>query len=64
MKQRKQDELLARIKDSGLTKIFIAEKIGVSNAHLSMMLNGNATFSEEHRNKINILLTQALKIAL
>jgi len=64
MKQRKQTELLAKIKDSGLTKVFIAEKIGISNAHLSMMLNGNATFSEEHRNKINSLINQALKIAI
>jgi len=59
---RKQDVLLAKIKDAGLTKEGIAKKINISNAHLSMMLNGKATLPEDVRNKINNILLQALKI--
>lgn len=57
------DELKKKIEASGLLKSFIAEKVGISSAHLSMMLSDKATMPEEVRNKINVLLTQAAKIA-
>ena len=57
------EELKKKIEASGLLKSFIADKVGVSSAHLSMMLSDKATMPEEVRNKINILLTQASKIA-
>lgn len=55
-------ELKQKIKDSGLLKSFIAEKVGISPAHLSMMLNGNATMPELTRNKINSIINQVMKI--
>lgn len=57
-------KLKSDIEASGLLKSFIADKVGVSSAHLSMMLAGNATMPEEVRNKINTILLQASKIAV
>lgn len=48
--------LIEKIKASGLKQKFIAEKVGVSEAHLSMMLNENANMPERVRNLINDLL--------
>lgn len=56
-------DLKKKIEASGLLKSFIADKVGVSSAHLSMMLSDKATMPEEVRNKINVVLTQAAKIA-
>ena len=58
------EELKKKIEASGLLKGFIAEKVGISSAHLSMMLSGSATMPEEVRNKINTILLQAAKIAV
>lgn len=52
------------IKESGLLKGFIADKVDISSAHLSMMLSGKATMPEHIRNKITSLLQQASKIAV
>lgn len=49
-------QLKERISKSGLKQTFIAEKVGVGNSHLTMMLNGNANMPEDIRNKINELL--------
>jgi hypothetical protein len=57
------EELKKNIEASGLLKSFIADKVGVSSAHLSMMLNEKATMPEDVRNKITLLLKQASKIA-
>lgn len=50
------NKLSEKIKRSGLLKYKIAEKVGLSPAHLSMMLSGKANMPEEIRNKINFLL--------
>lgn len=52
--------LKQKIKDSGLKQKFIAEKIGISEAHLTMMLNNNATMPEKVRNGINDILLKVL----
>ena len=49
-------KLKEQIAQSGLKQKFIAEKVGVGDSHLTMMLNGNAVMSEDIRNKINELL--------
>lgn len=51
-------ELKKRIKDSGLKQRFIADKIGIGETHLTMMLNERATMPESVRNAINELLTK------
>jgi len=51
------NELRRKIESSGLKQNFIASKVGVSPAHLSMMLNNRAIMPELVRNKINELLT-------
>jgi DNA transposition AAA+ family ATPase len=56
------DELKRKIKDSGLQKKYLAEKIGISPAHFSMMLNGNATMPEQTRNKLNVILNKVLQV--
>lgn len=48
--------LREKIKASGLKQKFIAEKVGISESHLTMMLNENASMPEIVRNKINDLL--------
>jgi len=48
--------LREKIKASGLKQKFIAEKLGLSEAHLTMMLNGKATMPEFIRNDLNTLL--------
>lgn len=49
-------ELKRKIKESGLKQKFIAEKVGISEAHFTMMLNENAVMPEAVRNSINSLL--------
>jgi len=49
-------QLKIRILESGLKQSFIASKIGVSTAHLSMMLSGKATMPEDKRTAIVSLL--------
>ena len=60
----KDERLLIRIKESGLLKSAIADKVGLSSAHLSMMLQNKANMPEEIRNKINSIIDQALKITV
>ena len=57
-----EKNLKSKIKQSGLIQNFIAEKIGVNYAQLSMMLNGKAVMSDEVRRKINVIVDQALNI--
>jgi len=58
------EKLKKDIEASGLLKSFIADKVGISSAHLSMMLAGNATMSAEIETKIKNILLQASKIAV
>lgn len=53
-------ELKRKIKDSGFKQKHIAEKVGVSEAHLTMMLNEKAVMPELVRNNINLLLSKVL----
>ncbi len=65
MKQQTQEQKLATdIKDAGLLKSFVAEKLGISSAHLSMMFNGSTPMPEATRNKINQIINQAKKISI
>lgn len=50
-----------KIKKSGLLKSFIAEKVGLSPAYFSMMLNGKIDMPELIRNKLNTILDSAIK---
>jgi len=54
------EELKKRIKQLGIKQKFIANRVGVGEAHLTMMLNGNATMPENVRNAINELLSKVL----
>jgi len=58
------EKLKKDIEASGLLKGFIAEKVGISSAHLSMMLSGNATMSAEVEAKIKLILQQVAKITI
>ncbi len=53
-------QLRDRIRNSGLKQKFIAEKIGIGQTHLAMMLNDKATMPEMVRNSINDLLDKVL----
>lgn len=53
-------ELKRKIKESGFKQKFIAEKVGVSEAHFTMMLNGNAVMPESIRNTVNSLLQKVI----
>lgn len=65
MKTETQAEKLAiDIKGAGLLKSFVAEKLGISPAHLSMMFNGSTPMPEAVRNKITDIIKQARKIAV
>lgn len=57
-------ELKDKIKKAGLLKNAVAEKLGISAPHFSMMLNGGATMPEEIRNKVNSIINQAMKITV
>jgi hypothetical protein len=58
-----QEKRLARnIKEAGLLKIYVATKLGISSAHLSMMFNGSTPMPEDVRNKITSIINQAMKI--
>ena len=50
-----------KIKKSGLLKSYIAEKVGLSPAHFSMMLNNKIDMPEQVRNKLNIILDSVIK---
>ncbi len=50
------EKLKQKIKDSGLKQKFVAEKVGVSEAHFAMMINGQANMPEIVRNKVTELL--------
>ena len=54
-------KLEEKIKKSGLLKSFIAEKLGLSPAHFSMMLNNKIDMPEQIRNKLNVILDCAIK---
>lgn len=54
----------SKIEDSGLLKSFIAEKIGKSPQHFSMMLNGKAKMSKDIKEKILNILDQAKSIVV
>lgn len=49
-------ELKLRIKRSGLKQKFIANSVGISESHLTMMLNKGATMSDRVRNEIITIL--------
>lgn len=49
-------ELKEAIKQSGLKQNWIAIKVGIGNAHLTMMLNGKAKMGDMVRKKIEKLL--------
>lgn len=51
-------QLKEKIAKSGLKLTFIADKVGVGQSHLTMMLNENATMPEHVRNAINELLSK------
>jgi predicted XRE-type DNA-binding protein len=50
-------QLKERIKQSGLKQSYIAERVGISASHLTMMLNEKAKMSETVKIKIDNLLT-------
>lgn len=52
--------LTEKIKRSGLLKSHIADKVGLSPSHLSMMLNNKATMPESTRYKINKIVDAVL----
>ena len=58
------EKLKKDIEASGLLKSFIADKVGISSAHLSMMLADKATMPVEIEDKIKLILLQASKIAV
>lgn len=58
------EKLQQEIKEVGLLKSFVAEKVNVSPAHLSMMFKGSATMPEAVRNKITEIIKQARQIAV
>lgn len=51
-------DLKKKIKESGLKQKFIADRVGIGESHLTMMLNNNATMPESVRNAINDLLSK------
>lgn len=54
------EKLKEQIQESGLKQKFIADRVGVGESHLTMMLNGNATMPEHVRNKITELLKKVV----
>lgn len=56
------EKLKEKIKESGLKQNFIAQKVGIGESHLTMMLSGKATMPEDVRNKIDILLKPYLSL--
>ena len=49
-------ELRRKIDELGIKHVFIAGKLGVSRAYLSMMLSGTVPMSEENERKIKDML--------
>lgn len=64
MIETQAQKLQREIKEVGLLKSFVAEKVGISSAYLSNMFNGTSTMSEEIRNKITEIIKQARKISV
>lgn len=64
MIETQAQKLQREIKEVGLRKSFVAEKIGISSAYLSNMFNGTSNMPEEVRNKITEIIKQARKIAV
>jgi hypothetical protein len=56
------DQLRKKVKTCGLKQVFIAEKVGVLDTHLSLMLSGKATMPEAVRNKLTKIVEQAQNI--
>ena len=59
-----EQRLAVDIKEAGLLKGFVADKIGISSAHLSMMFRGSTPMPEATRNKITEIIKQARKISV
>jgi DNA-binding LacI/PurR family transcriptional regulator len=57
-------ELKEGVENSGFQKKFIAEKLGLSQQHFSMMLNGKADMPDIVKTKVQKLLRQAAKITV
>lgn len=57
---KQEEKLKMEIKEAGLLKSFVAKRVGISSAHLSMMFKNG--MSEDVRNQINEILKQARKI--
>lgn len=53
-------QLKEKIRQSGLKQNWIADKVGIGNSHLTMMLNGNAKMSDEVEDNINKILEKIL----
>jgi predicted transcriptional regulator len=64
MIETQAQKLQKEIKEVGLLKSFVAEKVNISPAHLSMMFNGTTPMPEETRNKITEIIKQARKISV
>lgn len=56
------DAMKDKIKRSGLMKSHIAQRVGLSPAYFSMMINQKVDMPEEIRNKINIVLDSVIKL--
>ena len=59
---KQEEKLQNQIKEAGLLKSFVADKVGISSAHLSMMFKNG--MPEEVRNKITKIVDQARKISV
>ena len=55
-----KNPLRKRIDELGIKHVFIADKLGISRAYLSMMLSGAAPMSEENERKIKDMLKIAV----
>jgi predicted transcriptional regulator len=64
MIETQAQKLQREIKEVGLLKSFVAEKIGISSAYLSNMFNGTSNMPEDIRNKITDIIKQARKITV
>ena len=51
-------ELRSIIKENGIKQSWIAEKLGISRAYLSMILNRKRRLTEEMNNNFSLLVEQ------
>ena len=51
-------ELRSIIKENGIKQSWIAEKLGISGAYLSMILNRKRRLTEEMNNNFSLLVEQ------